>query len=214
MIDLTRDFGEQQRQIGPGIDFVLLTHAHQDACGGLPALGRWLRERSGDSLPIYASAATIAAARRRFRRLDHCEFVAVRERERRRIGPFTISARIVPHAREPDIPTFAWRLTAAGVSLVYASDVARLTPALRRFASGASVLVIDAAMWRRPLFSHLTIDRELPHLCRWRVERILLTQIGKTLPEHAELSRAARRLCAKAAPAYDGLELDVGRASE
>jgi hypothetical protein len=36
-------------------------------------------------------------------------------------------------------------------------------------------LVIDGAMWRRTLFSHLTIDRDLPALCRWPVNRILLS---------------------------------------
>jgi hypothetical protein len=39
-------------------------------------------------------------------------------------------------------------------------------------------------MWGRTLFSHLTIDRELPVLCGWRVGRILLTQVGKTAAPH------------------------------
>jgi hypothetical protein len=68
--------------------------------------------------------------------------------------------------------------------------------------------VIDAAMWGRQLFSHLTIDRELPRLCEWPVERLLLTQIGRTLPPHRQLVREASRLCPKALPAYDGLSLD------
>jgi hypothetical protein len=95
------------------------------------------------------------------------------------------------------------------VRLAYASDVARLTPKLRQFAGGAKVLVIDAAMWGRSLFSHLTIDRELPRLCGWRVERILLTQIGRSVPEHRRLVREARRLCPKALPAYDGLQVEL-----
>jgi hypothetical protein len=66
-------------------------------------------------------------------------------------------------------------------------------------------------MWRRSLFSHLTIDRELPTLCRWPVERILLTQIGRTAPPHQELERAVRELCPKASPAWDGLTVELGR---
>jgi phosphoribosyl 1,2-cyclic phosphodiesterase len=207
LIDVTRNFAEQRRAIRDRPDAVLLTHAHRDACGGLPALA----DSAGpdDPMRVYASRATIAAVHRRFRRLDHCEFVPVQPRQRRRIGPLTISAVEVPHARERSIPTFAWRLTAAGRTLVYASDVARLQPDLRRFAAGASLLAIDGAMWGRTLFSHLTIDRELPELCGWRVGRILLTQIGKTAPPHARLTREVVAICPRAAPAYDGLSLSV-----
>jgi hypothetical protein len=62
----------------------------------------------------------------------------------------------------------------------------------------ARLLVVDGAMWQRSLFSHLTIDRELPALCRWPVERILVTQIGRTPPPHEALERAVRSLCPKA----------------
>jgi phosphoribosyl 1,2-cyclic phosphodiesterase len=207
LIDVTRDFSEQRRSIRGPLHAVLLTHGHRDACGGLPALRAWMQDRCGERIPVYASAATIKAVRRRFKRLDHCELVGVREGQRRRIGPWTVTAVTVPHARERSIPTFAWRLTTAGRTLVYASDVARLTPRLRRFASGASLLVIDGAMWGRTLFSHLTIDRELPGLCGWRVQRILLTQIGKTAPPHARLAGEVQTLCPRAAPAHDGLSL-------
>jgi hypothetical protein len=64
-------------------------------------------------------------------------------------------------------------------------------------------------MWRRTLFSHLTIDRELPALCRWPVKRILLTQIGRTAPPHDELMDAVRAICAKAAPAWDGMVVEL-----
>jgi hypothetical protein len=73
----------------------------------------------------------------------------------------------------------------------------------------AALLVIDGAMWRSQLFSHLTIDRELPRLCDWRVEQIVLTQIGRTAPRHDRLERAVRGLCARARPGYDGLRLEL-----
>ena len=208
LIDVTRCFPEQSRDLG-SLDAVLLTHAHRDASGGIAALRSWWRDRAGDPLPIYASAETIAALRARFRRLDHCAFVAVRDGERRRLGDLAVTPLTVPHARERRFPTFAWRFTARGRTLVYASDVARLTPQLRRFSRRANLLVIDGAMWRRRLFSHLTIDAELPGLCRWPVDRVLLTQIGKTLPQHEQLGRDVAALCPKAAPAYDGLESRV-----
>src|SRR5215218_1906208 len=75
---------------------------------------------------------TIAAIMRRTKRLDHCRFVPVSADRRHRLGDCTIGALTVPHARERRFPTFAWRLTAGGRTLVYASDVARLTGELDR----------------------------------------------------------------------------------
>lgn len=87
--------------------------------------------------------------------------------------------------------------------------VRKREPALQRFSEQADVLVIDGAMWRRRLFAHLTIDRELPQLCGWRVRRILLTQIGRTAPPHEDLRRQVEALCPRAAPAWDGLVVDA-----
>lgn len=206
LIDVTRDFPEQRHEIETP-DAALLTHAHRDACGGIAALRSWWWERASDPLPVYASPKTIAALHARFRRLDHCAFFPVREGQRRRLDDLAFTALTVPHARERRFPTYAWRISAGESTLVYASDVARLTPQLRRFSRRASVLVIDGAMWRRRLFSHLTIDAELPDLCQWSVNRILLMQIGKSLPPHERLQDEVAALCPKAAPAYDGLEL-------
>jgi ribonuclease BN (tRNA processing enzyme) len=206
LIDVTRDFPEQCHEIET-LDAVLITHAHRDACGGIAALRSWWWERASDPVPVYASARTIAALRARFRRLDHCAFVPVREGQRRRLGALSFTGLTVPHARERRHPTYAWRIRAGGRTLVYASDVARLTPGLRRFSRGADLLVVDGAMWRRRLFSHLTIDAELPEVCRWPVRRLLLTQLGKSLPPHERLEREVLALCPKAAPAYDGLDV-------
>lgn len=208
LLDLTRCFGAQAAGV-QAIDAVLLTHGHRDACGGVPQLRGWLRARGRASVRVLASAETIAVLRRRYAQLDHCELVTVREGERHCVGEFTITALTVPHARDPRYPTFAWRLRRGPLALVYASDLARLTSGLRRFARGADALVIDAALWRGALFSHLRIDLALPELCRWPVRRILLTHIGRTAPSHEQLEREAAQLCARARPAFDGMRLEL-----
>jgi phosphoribosyl 1,2-cyclic phosphodiesterase len=208
LIDVTRDFERQSYALGD-LDAVLLTHAHADACGGIAQLRRWLRSREVERLPVYASAATIAALERRFRRLDHCDFRRVRPGRPRRVGGLDVSALEVPHAREERFPTFGWRIRQGRRALVYASDVAWLTPRLETFSRAASLLVIDGAMWRSQLFSHLTIDRELARLCEWDVEQIVLTQIGRTAPPHDRLERAVTRLCSRARPGFDGLVLEL-----
>lgn len=204
LIDVTRHFTKQAAGLQQ-LDAVLLTHGHRDACGGIAQLRRWRRERDGDPLPVYASAETIAAVRRRFSRLDHCRFVPVRGGAPVRCGPWSLTALEVPHSGDERYPTFAWKLRARGTAIVYVSDVARLTGELRRFTRSATVLVLDAAMWRRRIFSHLTIDEALPEVCQWSVGEILLTQIGRSVPPHEALGLEAARLCARARPAYDGM---------
>ena len=206
LIDVTRHFAAQSKAVSR-LDAVLVTHAHADAAGGMASLRRWSRGRDDGPIPVYASVETIHVLERRFRRLDHCRFVAVDDGDRHRVGPWSIGARTVPHAREARYRTLAWRLARQGTRLVYASDLSRLTPELERFSRGASLLVIDGAMWGRQIFTHLTIDRELPELCAWKVGKIILTQLGRTLPEHGQLERQVAGLCARARPAYDGLEV-------
>jgi phosphoribosyl 1,2-cyclic phosphate phosphodiesterase len=189
------------------LDAVMLTHAHRDAAGGLPALCR-RQPRDRTPLSLLAAPEAIAALRERHR-LERLEAVPVQPGRKRRIGELAVTAADVPHARERRFRTYAWRVEADGATLVYASDVARLETPLERLARGADLLVIDGAMWRRSLFSHLTIDRELPRLCRWPVQRIVLTQIGRTAPPHEELARAVAELCPRAAPAWDGLNAEL-----
>jgi phosphoribosyl 1,2-cyclic phosphodiesterase len=209
LIDVTRHFDRQAAEVD-AIDAILLTHAHRDACGGLAQLRRWCAAHGVDAVPIHAAEATIRSVRRRFARLDHCDFVTIRAGSPVHIGPFTVTAIGVPHAREADIPTHAYRVESRSV-LVYASDVAHLTSDLRAACDGAGTLAIDGAMWGKRLFSHLTIDAELEELCRWPPREIVLTQIGRTAPPHDTLEREVERRCARARPAYDGLEIDIGR---
>jgi len=209
LIDVTRDFPAQSAGV-ERLDAALLTHAHRDAAGGVPALRRWCRAHGHPRVRTLASPQALAVLAERHRRLDHVDAIAVEPGERRRIGQLEIAALEVPHARDPRFRTYAWRLRRAGVTVVYASDVARLERALERFAADADLLVIDGEMWRRQLFAHLTIDRALPELCRWSPTRILLTQIGRTAPPHERLERAVPDLCPRATPAWDGLVVTLG----
>jgi phosphoribosyl 1,2-cyclic phosphodiesterase len=209
LIDATTHLAQQLSDVD-ALDAVVLTHAHRDAAGGVAALGRWCAERGNPPLRLYASPQAIEVLKARHRRLEHVETQAVEPGERHRVRGITLQAADVPHAREARYRTFAWRLEDGRARLVYASDVARLESTLERFARGAHLLVIDGAMWRRTLYSHLTIDRELPTLCRWPVERILVTQIGRTAPPHERLQQAVADLCGRAAPAWDGLTVELG----
>ncbi len=208
LIDVTRDVASQLRRVRH-LDAVLLTHAHRDASGGIPRLREWWSKLDLAPIRLLAHPATLAAIRARYARLDHCRLIPTTVGQPRRLNTLEVEALEVPHSHDPACPTLAWRVTTDDRSVVYASDVARLEPPLARFSAGASVLVIDGATYRRTVFTHLRIDRDLPVVCRWDVGRILLTQIGRSAPPHEALARIASELCPRALPAYDGLRLGL-----
>jgi phosphoribosyl 1,2-cyclic phosphodiesterase len=209
LIDVTRAVDEQLRDVNH-LDFVLLTHAHRDASGGIPRLRRWCHEHHRvQPLPVLAHPKTLAAIQSRYARLDHCQLTPVTPGRRVRLPSLDVTALEVPHDPDPAYPTVAWRLTSKGRALVYASDVASLPARLARFSAGADVLVMDGATYGRGIFTHLRIDRDLPAICRWQVDRVLLTQIGRSAPPHDELARLVTRLCSRARPAYDGLRVTL-----
>lgn len=205
LIDATRHFPDQSALIGH-VDLVLLTHGHRDASGGIGALRRWVTQQEMSPPPVLAHPETIRALRGRYARLDPIDLIPVNPGERSDWLGWTITAVEVPHASDPRrFPTFAWRIEQAGKSLVYASDVARLTSDLAQLSAGASVLVLDGAIWGREMFTHLRADRALHEVCSWPVDRILLTQIGRSAPPHEALIRRVADCCRRARPAWDGM---------
>ncbi|MBW3664753.1 MAG: MBL fold metallo-hydrolase [Actinobacteria bacterium] len=229
LVDATRDIDEQlgsapertatRHAEGPvaeptaaDLDAVVLTHGHRDASGGVPRL-RDLRRHDAPPLPVYAAPRTHAALRGRYRALDHVDLVDVAPGERVTVGSVELDPVQVPHADSPRFPTYAWRIAAgSGRTIVYSSDVAELTDELRRHTEGADVLILDGAMYRRSLHTHIRIDEALPVVCKWDVGRIVLTQIGRTAPPHEELVEVAAELCDRAIPASDGMHLEIGDA--
>jgi ribonuclease J len=77
------------------VEGVILTHGHEDHCGGLGFLLREMR------LPVYGSALTLGLARSRIEEaglLDRTELITVRDGERRKIGPFDVEFIPVTHS--------------------------------------------------------------------------------------------------------------------
>lgn len=203
LVDATRHVTEQLAGVEL-IDGVVLTHGHRDASSGIAALDPWAAD---GRLPVFAGPETLQAVRGRHRprALTHVEARPVAPGVPTQLGPWSLRAVEVPHADTPRFRTYAWSLAAAGRRFVYASDVGELTAPLEELTRGADLLVLDGAMYGKDIFSHLRIEDAVPQVCRWDVGRIVLTQLGRSVPPHEELVTLVQRLCPRAAPAYDGL---------
>jgi len=198
LIDVSRHAAPQLRALD-GVDLVLLTHAHRDASGGLPILDHWLRS----PLPIYASHASVRVLRARYPHLSRVKLHAAASAMTFVWRDWHITPLTVPHAR--DCTTLAWRLESRDSSIVYASDVARLTPGLRELADRCDLLVLDGAMWQRTIFTHLEIQAAAPIVATWPVRRVLFTQLGRSTPDHAVLDAWLHAFDPRFGAAYDGL---------
>lgn len=207
LVDVTRDFSDQAAGLET-IDAVLLTHAHRDAAGGMAQLRRWWLARSRPPIPVHGHPRAIERVRSRHRRLEHCLFQPVEPGPTQHIAGWSVRAVDVPHGGT-DFPTVAWRIDDGQAGVVYAPDVARPVDALRSLCDGADALIVDGATWARRIFTHLRIDEDLPVICDWAVGRIWLTQIGRSAPPHERLADAVAGICARAAPAHDGLRISV-----
>lgn len=203
LIDVTRDFSQQAATI-KHIDYILLTHGHKDAIGGIPQLERWSKTKK-QIFSVFAHEKTVEVIKLRYKNLDHYKFFTIKPNEQLVIGDLSIEALEVPHSRSKNFPTFAWKITNGLRTIVYASDIAAITPAFAKFCQNIGLLIIDGAMWKKKIFTHLTIDKYLPKICRWKVKQIFLTQIGKSAPPYEQLAEGVHALCPKASPAYDGL---------
>ena len=77
------------------VEGCIITHGHEDHCGGLSYLLRDL------SFPVYGSELSLGLARSRIEEcglLDRTKLVPVRDGERRRIGPFDVEFIPVTHS--------------------------------------------------------------------------------------------------------------------
>ena len=94
-IDLVLPDFTYLRENADRVEGCIITHGHEDHCGGLSFLLREL------SFPIYGSALTLGLARSRIEEaglLDRTQLISVRDGERRQIGPFDVEFIPVTHS--------------------------------------------------------------------------------------------------------------------
>jgi ribonuclease J len=94
-VDLVLPDFSYLRENADRVEGCIVTHGHEDHCGGLSFLLREL------SFPIYGSELTLGLARNRIEEaglLDRTTLIPVRDGERREIGPFDVEFIPVTHS--------------------------------------------------------------------------------------------------------------------
>lgn len=173
----------------PGIDLVLpdftyllenadrvegciITHGHEDHCGGLSFLLRDL------SFPVYGSELSLGLARNRIEEsglLDKTELVPVRDGERRKIGPFDVEFIPVTHSVPHGFAT-AFH-TPQGVILHSGDFKIDLTPVDGRATDLARIGAIASGPGIRLLLSDSTNAEEDGHTQSERAVGRVLTDL-------------------------------------
>ncbi len=208
LIDCGPDIVEQMKATNlKHLDAILLTHAHNDAVGGLEKL-----QMTNDKLQIFTEAKTLKYLKKIYKKIPPQQII-------KPFKPFKIfnSLTIIPfrvhHAfQEKKFPTLGFKIE----SLVYASDVSAIPKESEKYFKKAKILFLDGAMWfGKEIKWHLNTERAINLAKKFRVKKLYLTQIGHSYPPHDLAQKEINKLCKKqkitfpVILSYDGLKIDI-----
>jgi phosphoribosyl 1,2-cyclic phosphate phosphodiesterase len=207
LVDCGPDLREQLLAAEAGdLDGVIVTHEHADHCHGIDDL-RAIAQRRDAPVPIYARADVLQALTERFPYIFRSTSLYRAIAEAVEIGPEmtfgNASIRFVdqPHGK---IISLGLRIDEGERSLVYAIDFNDLTADMRTLYEGADVWISDC-LSRRPHPTHTNLDAVLAWARELRVGRVYLSHLNNSM-DYATL---VNELPDWAAPAYDGLEIEL-----
>lgn len=205
LVDTSTDLRQQVLRLGlMALDAVVYTHAHADHVFGLDEL-RMFNWRRGGAIPVYGSAATLAALRRTF----WYAFEDVQAGGGKPLldlhevqGPFPLLGRtVVPvPLQHGELPIFGYRIG----RFAYLTDVSTIPDASYPLLRDLEVLVLSA-LRHRPHPTHMHLARALEEAARIGAARTLFTHIAHEI-SHAAVSGSLPKGIELA---YDGLTLEV-----
>ncbi|HVM37343.1 MAG TPA: MBL fold metallo-hydrolase [Sphingomicrobium sp.] len=207
LVDCGPDLRQQLLAADVGrIDALIVTHDHADHSHGIDDL-RPLAQAMGGPLPLLARADTLERLRQRFEYafvqsgfyppvLEAAPLAAAWQ-----FGAAALSFVDQPHGR---MSSLGLRLDEAGRSAAYAIDCSDLTDEMARLYQGVDVWICDC-LTRRPHPTHAYLDAVLGWARELRVGQVYLSHMGNGLDYRSLVAE----LPDWAAPAYDGLEIDL-----
>jgi phosphoribosyl 1,2-cyclic phosphate phosphodiesterase len=209
VVDTGPDFRTQAlRENIRHLDAVVFTHAHTDHIMGFDDLRRFGWERGG-SMPVYASAETMADLERvfefAFKALN--PFPGYLKPEPHIVrGPFqlgltTVTPLPVPHGK---YEVNGYLFSRDGTKLVaYLCDCSAVPAEIIQKIEGVKILIIDA-LRPKPHPTHLSVQQALDVAARVRPAETYFTHVAHELPQSAETE-----LPPHAHIGYDGLKLEL-----
>ena len=207
LVDCGPDLRQQLLDAGvDGLDHVIVTHDHADHCHGIDDL-RPLAHGRGGPLPIHARPDVLGSLQRRFAYafagsgLYQAVVKPVAAGKALAFGQAKARFTDQPHG---DISSLGLRFDEGARSAVYAIDFNLMTDAMADLYQGADVMIADC-LQRRPHPTHAHLDAVLGWARDLAVGQLYLSHMSNGM-DYATL---VRELPDWAAPAHDGLEIDL-----
>jgi len=223
LFDCTPQFYEQMQTFAPDtnkIDYIVFSHGHSDAIGGIPQLKYWLKEKKQEKAPIaYMQKETEFRIKERFKDLSHMDIrnfkpYEILNLEHLKIVPFkVIHAEAFPTGNK--FPTVGFRIDN---KIVYAEDMESVPDKSIPYFEKSKIIIIDAAMWDdKKIRGHMNVKQALEFCKKFKTREIVLTQAGHTYPSYNKAQKEIEKIWSdiggdkrtSVTLAYDGMSLII-----
>lgn len=197
-------------------NYVLIEHIHEDVIGGLHEL------RALNPIVFATKAAwdylrrhyrTLSGEKGRFEDIYSFKRYIIKDKPFK-IGPFSIKAQRVQHAKAGDPDALGFRIDLGGKIVWHCSDVYRI-PNVKKVLKDVDIFIGDGASLKREIkgkkaSGHTSMEKQIKWAKDAEVPRIYFTQIGHVGMTHEDLDRALYEFAPNAQPLYDGAEISIG----
>ncbi|MHA1842382.1 MAG: MBL fold metallo-hydrolase [Candidatus Heimdallarchaeota archaeon] len=183
LIDCTPQIEIQlkRERIDPNsISAILITHAHQDAVGGLPKLDKLLTKKI-----ILFAPPRVLQHKRLQKKFKHITLAQILPHQETSIYGLKVTPFRVIHAEAfptgKDFPCYGYRFD----RVVYAEDMEDLPKNSEQYFKDVKTMIIDASLWfGKKIRGHMNVKQALDFAKRFNAETIILTQAGRTYPSY------------------------------
>ncbi|MCW3992547.1 MAG: MBL fold metallo-hydrolase, partial [Candidatus Bathyarchaeota archaeon] len=197
-------------------NYVLIEHIHEDVLGGLHEL-RALKP------VVFATKEIWDWLRRHYRGVSgqkDVEFETLYNFERRvikdrpfRLGPFTIEAVKIRHAKKGDPSAVGFKIHVGGKVVWHGSDVYGI-PDVEKTLKDVDIYIGDGASLRRdisraPGQGHISIEDQIKWARDAKIPQIYFTQIGHVGKTHEDLNKALKEISPNVQALHDGAEIPI-----